>query len=295
MTFSLKVSDQKAAAFADDVDVTIVKARFVDDFDYDGEYDPCLALKVDFQVDGADETFDQNYTAGDLAKLRPTEEGDSLNEEDEDDEGGCGLKPAPGSAAAGLGSNTNTAKFLASLVSSGFDDDELAKNDIRCIEGLHVHVVAEAQKQNKRDVADKKKVRTLLVVNQIHEDPYVPEKGSKKKAKGGEVAKGKKAPVEDDDEEEAAPVKKGKAAPAKKGKVDPVLEATNKAVLEVMEANGGKIAAGKLSTPLFKAVKGEYEPAMVKKITQLAASDEYLEADDAPFDFDGTTLTTKED
>jgi hypothetical protein len=289
--FSLAVAKQKASVFQDDVDVTIIEARFVDDFDYDGSQDACLALRVTFMVDGADEPFVQHYTAGDLAKLRPSDDGLSL-------------ELAPGSTAEGLGSNTNTGKFLASLVSSGFDDAELEKNDISCIEGLHVHIVAEAQKQSSRDVKEGRKARTLLVVNQIHEGPYEAEEETPKKGKGSAAAPVKKAkpPVEEDEEdegededeeeeEEEAPAKKpvkGKAS----ARVDPIKVAADEAVLAVIEAAGGKIAASKLSTPLFKSLKGNPN---LKKITQLATSDEYLEDDDAVFDYDGTVLTLKEE
>jgi hypothetical protein len=261
MGVSLAVADQKASAFADDVDATIVQARFVDDFDYGGTQQPCVACRVEFQVDGADETFVQNYTLGDA--LIPCDDGN-------------GLEAAPGKDAKGIGANTNLGKFLASLVSSGLDDEELAKNDISILDGLHVHLLAEARKLSEKDKKAGKKPSSVLLVNKIHDEPFEAAKPTKGKAAA------------------AKPAAKA-AAPAKgKAKVDPIKEATDAAVLAVIEAAGGSIAASKLSTPLFKAVKSENDVATTKKIVALGTSDEYLSGDDAPFDFDGTTLSLKE-
>lgn len=238
---SLAVKDQTQSLFADDVDATIAKALFVDDFDYGGTRDSVFALQVTFEVEGLDDPIVQHYTAGE--KNVVADDGDGFD-------------------GPGIGETTNCGKLLKSLIDSGFDDEELAKGKISCIEGLNVHLVQQAQPLNK-NAKPGERPRTLLVVNAINDGTPEP--------------KGKVGP-----KQRQAPSAAGK------GKGD-VKAKTAAAIKAIVDAQGGPVAIGKLTTLLFKAHKQDPD---LKKMQELASDEDFLvdASGDETFSFDGTKV-----
>lgn len=168
---------------------------------------------------------------------------------------GKALDPADESEAEGLSKSSKAGKFLASLMDAGFDEDKVDE-EVDVFEDLVVHVQNKPWKGFNSKEGD-----TILLVTKI--------KGA--------------------GEEEAAPAK-GKPAAGKGAKTgaDSIKDKTAKLIVTLLEtADKNKIPKSKISTLVFKAAKKDPD---VKKMTELALDDEFLGADDQPFDFDGDTL-----
>lgn len=168
---------------------------------------------------------------------------------------GLKLEPTEDSKAKGLNKNTKAAAFLKSIFDAGFDADQV-EDEVDFADGTVVHVNQKPWKgYNAKEDA------TILLVTKIYDD--------EKPAKGGKSSGGGKS------------------------KSDPIKDKTNAAILALLEdADKGKIAKSKLSTLVFKHCKKDPD---VKKITEMALDDDFLGADDAPFDFDGDTIVKKDE
>src|ERR1700730_12639995 len=155
----------------DNVDSTIVSMSAVT-WDYDGRYEPSAFLAVQFKDDDGTE-HDQKYSAGDLSKIVPS------------DDGAC-FYPAEGSSATGLNNNCNAYLFLGSLVDQGFPEDKLRDEGFQTAVGTRGHLNAIAPKKKREGLEGGNK--PISVFTKIHSMPW------EKKAAGKAVQAGKQSP-----------------------------------------------------------------------------------------------------
>jgi len=102
---SLKPSDQQSGGILDDVDVLIKLALFTT-WDYNGQQEPQLALRILYVEQDGKETV-QYYSAGKLEHMVPAH-------------GGRTVEAAVGSNKTGLNDNCNAVIFIKSLCDKGF-------------------------------------------------------------------------------------------------------------------------------------------------------------------------------
>lgn len=165
---------------------------------------------------------------------------------------------------AGLVKTCKAMQLLNSIVSANGGDKEIVTDnthDIKGLDGINVDM------QRKPDIdraglepAKGGRKRTILLVTDINALPG--EKPSKKK--------------------------KGAKKKASKGKAAAIRTKTIEAVCAVVEFNDGEVEAADLSQMIFKKNKKDSD---VKAMTELAADEDFLNDDDTPWEFDGTTLT----
>jgi hypothetical protein len=263
---SLKPSDQQSGGILDDVDVVIQSALFTT-FDYNGQTEPGLSLKVIFVEKDGKET-EQHFSAGKLEHMVPTADG-------------RGVEAAVGSNKTGLNDNCNAALFLKSIVDMGFPEDKIdeAGSSTEVFEGTNVHLNAVAQKKRAGLAAHDDKVRTILLVTKINEFPW--ESGQEAPASTKPAAKGKLATVPS-----KAPAAKANAAPATNGGADLDDEAAA-AILQVLEAEGGAVTKKMLGMKVFRVLG---QSPNRSPILNLCGSDDFLGQEGAPWQFDGTTV-----
>lgn len=180
----------------DDVDVEIVRARFVS-YDYDGKADKSALCLFALLKDAEGTEHAQYYSAGDLAYFVPSE--DPKNEDLN------GISVVQVGEKTSLNGGTNAALFLNSLVQAGFPEDKLDSGDIRELEGLVAHVNRVPQPKRSglpaRQGANADRQPMVLLVTSIKTLPG--EQAAKGKSKGetakasGGSAKPSGAPVEE--------------------------------------------------------------------------------------------------
>jgi hypothetical protein len=264
---SFRPSTFAKGGFLDDVDVDIVRARFVT-FDYDGKADkPTLALCVTYK-DSAGDEHTQYYSAGDLQFFVPSE--DPKNEDLN------GITIAQVGSKAALSASSNFAIFANSLANAGFPEDELDKGDIRVIEGLNVHVnqVPAPKRSNLPQKArEDGREKTILVVTKINEA------AAPTPAKGAATSKGAATKA-------AASTAKPASAPAAAD--DSLADELSSelvglfAAKEVESMKKSQIAQG-----LFSSI--EKTNPNRNKLVAMAGRDEVLKALDG-FTYDGSVL-----
>lgn len=136
----------------DDVDGTIIKARFVP-WDYNGHLDHhVLGVAVTIQVEGEAEPYVQHYSAGDLEHFMPSKDGETpVNLENfggegydpEDAEGIYALKVGK---KEGLANSSNWAQFIVAALDAKFPPDRLTAGT-DCFEGVMGHFNRVPQKK----------------------------------------------------------------------------------------------------------------------------------------------------
>lgn len=146
----------------DDIDVLFQSCRFVE-WDYNGSIDhPVLALLVEMAYDdnGKQEVAQQYYSAGDLSRFQPSEDGSHA--------------VAVGSAR-GMADSTNAAELIKSVIDQGFPEDRFGDGDVSAMEGLSCHINRVPQKKRGGNISDKNAAgydKTVAIVTKIHQMPW---------------------------------------------------------------------------------------------------------------------------
>ena len=242
----------------DDVDAILTSVRFTE-FDYEGKSDKVLALKVAFTTpDG--EAHEQYYSAGDLKRFRPTDDGKHI---------------VPVAGATCLVVSSNASQFLTSVANAGFPKNKMDR-DISVLDGTGVHLrrIAQAERKGlaKKEGDDKQK--TILVVEKILFQPG--EKPTFVVGTGTSVAKG-------------APSGAGKsvgapagAASAPQASAEAIDEKTTGYVLQVLTENGGAFNKTTLPNALFKLLAAAKDPDQ-SKVLNTAFKPEWIGSSDRPW------------
>lgn len=267
---SLKASDQQSGGILDDVDVMIKEMLFTT-WDYNGQQDPQLALRLVYVEESGKET-EQYYSAGKLEHMVPSADGRAC-------------EAAVGSNKTGLNDNCNAALFLKSIIEMGFPEDKIeeAESSTEVFEGTVVHLNAVAQKKRAGLQNQDEKVRTILLVTQIKQFPWEDAgnaqaaAGAKKPAQTGKVAT---PPAK-------ASGKPAAAAPATNGNAALDDEA-GAAILAVLAKNGGAVEFKKLGMQVFRELGSSPNRSA---ILNLVASADYMAQEGAPWSFDGNTVS----
>lgn len=265
---SLLPEDWVSGGLLNDVDVTIKDCTFVDDWTYNGAVaDPVLALAVTFVTEDGTETV-QHYSAGDLARWVPSQDGKSI-------------EPAENSTAKALNNNTNCAAFIGSLMDAGFPKKLVASNSVAVFEGTSVHVnrVPQAKRSGLAEPGDGKN-RDVLVVTKINAMP------------GETVAD---APKPNGGARAAAPATRTPAPRAAATQVateeveagDAVLESAVEAVASVLADRNGSVEVKILPLAIIKHLTGNPNKA---EIIALIKNPDFLGAEGVPWSYDGTSL-----
>jgi len=141
-----------------DVNVTFVKCRFAE-YDYNGTVEkPTLALECELLVEGEKNTTLQYFSAGDLNRFQPSEDGRQLEK--------------VGSAET-LNNNTNFNTLIKSIRDAGFPSDKLDTEElgIGALDGLYAHV-QQIPQQKRAGLEGSKDGKTVMVVDKILKLPW---------------------------------------------------------------------------------------------------------------------------
>jgi len=224
-------------AVPEDEDVVITAAEWVA-HTFDAEkYDPSLFLCLNLEREGDDNSSVQYLSGGSLDYFKP------MN-------GGTGIE-ALGSAVS-LRASTKAARFLDSLVNSGFPEAKLG-NDISSIISTKCHVASQPHKSPKKD-------DTVLLVENVITHPFM---------RGGKSTK-KATP------KQATP---GGDQGATTTLVTKILTATKE----------GSISVGDLYQQIFEELKDDSETRTEVIATVSDNENQFLT--DGPWKFDGETLS----
>lgn len=160
--FNPSTFTEGSGGLVDNVDATL-KFRCVS-YDYNGAVATAVpALHVQGTTSEGVE-FNEYYSAGDAARLRPSADGKTFE---------------PVTEGASLNKQSKAAQFIASLFNAGLQD--LADDDITTLDGINVHLERRADQERKGINAtnSKGRQRTILLVTAINALP-----GAKAKGKG---------------------------------------------------------------------------------------------------------------
>lgn len=244
----------------DNVDTTILEMTATT-WDYDGRYEPSSFLLVKLKDDDGTE-HEQYYSAGDLSKIVPA------------DDGSC-FYPAEGSSATGLNNSCNAYLFLGALVDQGFPEDKLRDEGFQTAVGLRGHMNAIAPKKKREGL--EKGNQPIGVFTKIHSLPW------EQKAKG-------KAPMT------------GKSSATQSRTVSPTTESGNgsgsdlndeaiEAVVAALAKADGPIEVKRLGMAAFQAApKAAHRKELIKYVVQ----NDFLEQEGAPWVIDGEHIIAAE-
>jgi hypothetical protein len=280
---SLNPDDFVQGGLIDDVDVTFLSCRFVE-WDYNGTIDtPALALLVSMTYDdnGDVKEVNQYYSAGDLRRFQPSEDG---------------THAVSVSGAKGLATGTNIAFLLKSLKDAGFPMDRFGDGDMSVLDGLFCHINRIPQgerkglKRNQTD--DKGFEKTVAVVTKIHRMPW--EKPGTKTATAA-VAKPTaiNAKTVAGKAQSPAPVEASNGAGELEDATDPMVQMAAGLLIETLIAKGGSVKKTGLAPASFKVLSGY--PAERSQILGLFAKDSFLNLGGiegiGTWDYDDVTVT----
>lgn len=255
----------KSGGFINDVDVTLIHARFVL-FDYDGKSDDTALTCCVTMRDGDGNDHFQYYSAGDKQYFVPSED-----PKNPDNSGKTLVKVGERDS---INDGCNFAIFLNSLVNAGFDEGALDSGDISAIEGTRVHV--EQIPQPKRSglpsrPGQKEREKTILVVTRILE-------GEAKATKPGAKAAPAK-PAAGTNKTVAAPAKPAVngsgSAPASDVDTDLRDELASELIGLFASQEVTELPKKSLVTGLFKSITNNPNK---QNLIKAAGKDEYLSA-----------------
>lgn len=252
---SLRPSDGESGGLLDDVNATVIAAAAVT-WDYNGNADPGPALHIRLKDDNGQEA-DQYYSAGKLERVVPTEDGEQFD-------------PAEGSSAKGLNQNCNAFVFLSELVNKGFPEDKLAS--LGTLVGLYGHFNRVPQKQRAGLENADGKQRTILIVTKIHSMPW------EKKGTAGKAS----SPSANLKSTSTASTNNG-------GNGNSVNDEAVAAVMALVAE--GPVEMKKLGMQIFKSTPTSKNRAAIVK---LVTTEDFITQDNAPWSFDGETLSAAE-
>lgn len=246
---------------------TIVESVFAE-YNYGGKSKAVPVWLITYDRDG--EKYEQPYSVGN--GWRVSSDGESL---------------IPKNGQTGLPDSCNAMLLLTSLREAGLAKGFLKGGNPRTLEDMKVILKREAQPDRGLDTQKKdgppKAARTILLVEEI-----VSLRGEGKKSTGKSKAKAKD---EDEDEDDEKPKSKSKKpaddeedededeAPAKGkgGKKKPAADDSEEngveALIEVLEANKGKIEIDDVERLVKRHLKGQDD---ADEIAELCASDDFL-------------------
>lgn len=264
---SLNPDDFIQGGLTDDVDAVINSLRFVK-YDYQGKAEECLALRLDFtQADGT--KGDQHYSAGDLKRLIPSEDG---------------KRALPVGGSGNLVISSNAGQFIMSIINNGFPKTNLS-DDISVFENMGVHLRRVNQIKraglSQPAPAEGGREKTVLVVEKILWLPGQTPKFTPAASTGAKTAAG--APTQT--QTAGAPA----SAPAPAAPVASNVE--DKAVSYVVEAlatNGGSVDKAALTGIIFRSAQQKGEPDQGAIMT-LAFRADWLGSAGKPWKFDAGT------
>lgn len=278
----------------DDVDVEFKEVQWCA-YDYQGSVaQPVLALGIkmstpDPDKPGAMKEFDQYYSAGDLEKFQPTQDGFGLE--------------AVGDKAA-LNNNTNVAKFFASLLTASNNElgPVLDSGSLQGLVGLKCHVARVAQPKRSGIVRTGKNAdreASILLVNRIIAYPgQAGQLGGAATKPAAKVGMAKPAA--------AAPAKIGgakptAAAPAATTAVQGAAGSNGSAdldslalevLMELLATAGGSMAKKDLPAAAFKSEALKANPTMKTKVVPRIIAEDFLASAAASgIAYDGATVT----
>lgn len=231
-------------------------------YDYNGSVAvavPAIHMHGEFEdEEGEDQEFEEYYSMGDASKLRASKDGTHFEALTE------GAKP------------TKTCKgmqLISSIISANGGENPIENGNIKSLDGLVADVERKPDMERPGLSATNKagRSRTILLISAIKALPgATPKKGAAKTKAAAAAA----------------------AAPAKPGKKNALRDKTFEGIKAVLEGAGGSIPVEDLPTFLFRKFKKDPD---VKAMTELAADEDFLALDDAPFEVDGEDLKLKEE
>jgi len=263
---SLNPEDFSQGGLLDDMDVLFTECRFVE-WDYDGAADKpalCLLVTMQYEDQGKQETSAQYYSAGDLSRFIPSEDG---------------THAVSVAGAKGLNSNTNCAILLKSVIEQGFPADKFGDGDVSAMDGMSCHINRIPQPKRGgaiQNVNSQGYERTVAIVTKINHLPWETKPASPAKTAAKPPARGG-APT---------PAARQTAAAAQPAPDDLSDEAAG-ILLQVLEDKNGSIKKASIAGASFKHLAGN---ANRSGILQLLADPDFLGRDDYGWAFDGTTV-----
>jgi hypothetical protein len=254
--------DNFESGLVDDIDATITSVDCVT-WSYNGKAQPAPAGKIGFKPDDA-EAFEQHYSAGSLDRIYPADDGSTF------------FRKGSSKGSAGLGSGSNFAMFIISLVEQGYPKDKL--DNIRNLVGLYGHFARVPQPERAGLAAQKKegdRPKTILICKTIHKLPWEKEGNVKlAQAQGKQVA----APT---------PISKPNGSPAAQNQYPADLFTTAVAyAMSVLEKNG-PMPIDKLGMACY-TLAGNGAKYRREVINYVKTAD-FLENPDLPFTVDTQT------
>jgi hypothetical protein len=244
----------------DNVDTTIMEMTATT-WDYNGSQEPSAFLLVKLKDDDGTE-HEQYYSAGDLSKIVPS------------DDGAC-FYPAEGSSATGLNNNCNAYLFLGALVDQGFPEDKLRDEGFQTAVGLRGHMNAIAPKKKREGLEGGNK--PIGVFTKIHSLPW------EQKGKGKAPMTGKSSVTQS--RTASATTESGN------GSGNELNDEAIEAVVAALAKADGPIEVKRLGMAAFQAApKAAHRKELIKYVVQ----NDFLEQADAPWVVDGEFITAAE-
>lgn len=289
---SLNPEDFTSGGLLDDVDVTFESSRFVE-WDYNGTIDrPVLALLVVMKyadpATGQEASADQYYSAGELSRFYPSEDGSHA---------------VAVAGSKGLAGGTNSAILIKSVIDAGFPVDQFGDGDVSRMEGLVAHINRIAQPKRGGRITGQTQSgyeATVAVVTKIHQMPWeaaAPQSRPAPKAMAARAGAG--APASS----KSGPAVPGRAAPGVGRPAPPragtpttaaqeasdVTEEAAGILMAILENKGGTVAKMSIPPASFKLLAGNPNRS---EILNLLADDEFLAVEDYGWQFDGKQVTS---
>jgi len=265
---SLKPSDAQAGGgileALNDTDATIKACRFTL-WNYNNpSYAPALFLGVTYGLEDGSE-FEQKYRGGESKYLVPSADGKEAVPVDSTVD------------RTGLPEGCNALLWLTDIVNAGFPE-HLIGRDVSVFEGARVHLNVKPQPKRPglKNQADDKTPKDILVVTKILALPGASQTATAGKAKAKAVAK----PVG----------KTGLAVATEATTPDAIQARAIEVVMEILTSGGGSVPKVAIANKAFKIMQDAKDP-LRNDVSKLVFKDEFLNGDDVPWSYDGTTVT----
>lgn len=287
---SLNPEDFTSGGLLDDVDVRFESCRFTE-WDYNGAVDhPVLALLVVMKyadpATGQEASADQYYSAGELSRFYPSEDGSHA---------------VAVAGSKGLAGGTNSAILIKSVIDAGFPVDQFGDGDVSKMEGLVAHINRIAQPKRGGRITGQTQSgyeATVAVVTKIHTMPWevtAPQTRPAPKAMAARAGAGAPALSKSTGVPGRGAAGVGRPAPARAGtpttaaqEASDVSEEAAGILLAILENKGGTVAKMSIPPASFKLLAGNPNRS---EILNLLADDEFLGVEDYGWSFDGKQVT----
>jgi hypothetical protein len=281
---SLNPEDFTSGGLLDDVDVVFESCRFVE-WDYNGSIDhPVLAMLVVMNytdpATGNPATADQYYSAGELSRFYPSEDG---------------THAVAVVGSKGLAGGTNVSVLLKSVIDAGFPVDQFGDGNVSAMDGMVCHINRIAQPKRGGQITGKTSSgyeATVAVVTKIHQMPWetsAPAPPARPTAAtAARPAATRPAPSSTANARQtAAPATGGPA----EGVVSDIAEEAAGILLAILQGKGGTVKKLGIPPASFKLLAGNPNRS---EILNLLADDNFLAegGDSYGWQFDGQTVAT---